>query len=176
MHEHQDIIDQIKNHLDIFSTLQSKYEFNNFFIEAVPTPARSLILLMEKIENLHVEISTLTEFNVNGKNVREITAKIKQLNMLLEWYNNVENPEEILMNFEKEEPKYWAYVLGRDAAIEILSRGVTSKETLNKMSLLPLQDFEEAVRICTKFANMIKNITESVEGEFANVTSGVVTS
>ena len=165
MTEHQDIISQIKNHLDHFATEQSDYELKNFILDQHPTPARKLLSIMQQIEMLEKEVTT---YDITGDYSRDIKLKTKQLNKLLEWYKTVDNPEQILMNFENEEPSYWANIIGRQAAIEILSHGNTTKNTMDKMSMLPLDDFEEAVRTCVKFASLIKTITQNVEEELSN--------
>lgn len=167
-----DVINQIKNSLDKFSTFESKYEFENFFINQFTTPARQLIAVMQEMEKLHDEIYNTTTIGLY--NTREITLKRKKFNMLLDWYNEIDNPDDILRNFENEEPIYWSSYLGRTSAIELLTYGATTKSTMEKMSLLPLSDFEEAVKYCVKFASMIKSITQATEEEMSESQSNII--
>lgn len=175
-----DVINQIKNNLDKFSTLESNYEFENFFINQFTTPARQLIAVMQEMEKLHTEIDHLSNSEIyhlsnnNADITRTITLKRKKLSMLLDWYKEIENPDDVLRNFENEEPIYWSSYLGRTSAIELLTYGATTKSTMEKMSLLPLSDFEEAVKYCVKFASMIKSMTQATEEEMAEAQSNIV--
>ena len=148
-------------YVHIIGNVVINYQFNNFFLENYPTPARRLVAVMRKIVEL--EPYTTTPFN---------TDQIIMFKNCVEYYESVKNKEEVLANFEKEEPIYWSHVLGRAAAIEILSLGRTSPKTMEQMSLLPFHDFEECVRICNKYAAMVTEITEGVEQEIAAAGMG----
>lgn len=146
-------------------SFQSDYEFRNFFLEKYPTPARQLTAVLEKITELRNQMSNNPE---KGYEIQ------KSLEIMETWFKSVDNPEKILANYENEESEYWSQVLGRDAAIEIISIGKTTAATMAKMSLLPLEDFEESVRICIKFAELIRDTTERVEKELIEVQANVV--
>jgi maltooligosyltrehalose synthase len=103
----------------------SQYELDNFLIETCPTPARQLIMVMEKILELQDPLLKESSF----QNTTTYYKGLAQLNKLVEWYQNVKNPQNVLRQFEAEEPEYWAHTLGRQAAIEILSIGKTSLDT-----------------------------------------------
>lgn len=142
--------------LNTVSTNQSNYEFTHFFLEKYPTPARQLVAVIEQVENLKKQLPINSD--------KKITIQ-REIDMLTTWLNSVDNKQEILDNYENEESEYWAHVLGREAAIEIISIGKTSKETMTKMSLLPVEDFEESVRVCVRFATLIRETTNRVEKE-----------
>lgn len=159
------IINQIKKDLENISTGHSTFEFENFVLEKYPTPARQLVAVMKRIELLHNNIESMSTRSTSevGQNLRQLTEMRNELKMLSDWYNSKPNKEEILKRFEIEEPEYWSFVLGRTAAIEVLSYGKTTKETMDKMSHLPEKYFEDAVQVCIKFTTLITSTTESVE-------------
>jgi hypothetical protein len=149
----------------------SQYEFDNFLIDTCPTPARQLIMVMEKILDLQNPLNRSDSLGVDmGSHDRD---KV-QLKKLVEWFNKIPNPQAILEKFEQEEPTYWTHVLGKTAAVEILSRGKTTIATMEKMGSLPFADYEECVRICNKYAELIQTVTQGVEKENAPSASNVV--
>jgi len=168
-------ITEISKHLDQINTGQSDFEFENFFIETFPTRARQLVAVMLEIEDLHSQI-TAAELSGNTQiTVRKLTQLKQKLNRLYNWYESIPAKErtEILKNYENEESAYWTNVLGRQAAIEVLTDQKTSAETMNNMSNLPVDEFEEAVRICSKYTALIQDTTESVENSLANNITGI---
>ena len=87
-------INKVKDLLSTVQHSESNYQFNNFFLENYPTPARRLVAVMRKIVEL--EPYTTTPFN---------TDQIIMFKNCVEYYESVKNKEEVLANFEKEEPK-----------------------------------------------------------------------
>lgn len=160
-----ELLNQIRKNLENISTGHSKFEFEAFVLEAYPTPARQLVAVMKRIEEIYSTIESMSTLSTleNDHNYRTLTELQNELKILSDWYNERPNKEEILKRFDAEEPEYWAYVLGRMAAIEVLSLGKTSKETMNKMSHLPEKQYETAVQTCVRYTTLISSITENVE-------------
>lgn len=168
-------ISEISTLLDTLSTGMSDYEFENFFLESFPTSSRQLVSAMKRIEELHFQIEILRNSIDNAKNDledlrnaldrRKLFEMQKQYDQLVFWYQSID-PEirkKLVDSYEEQEPEYWANYLGRQAAIELLTIGRTTKETMDKMSNLPVDAFEESVRVCTRYAQLIKDTTASVE-------------
>lgn len=162
-----EIINEITTELDKLPTSRTQYEFENFHVESYPTQARQLIAVMKEIERLRLEL-----FQHSDSQHRSYTELKTELNQALEWYNAIpaDTRRVILDNFENQEGQYWAKYLGREAAIEMITIGRTSKETMDKMASLPVSDFEEAVKICVRYASLIKDTTSSVETSLGIIT------
>jgi len=173
-------ISAIINELDNIPVAQSQYEFDNFFLETFPTKSRQLVAVMLEIEKLHAtKISLEFEFAHHSTNAaslhRELTVTTQKLNRLCNWYESISEKErvDILKNYEAEEPHYWAHVIGKRAALEVLSLNRTVTDTIAEMVNLPIEDFEEAVRICTKYTTLVNSTTQSVENSMNNDVNGI---
>lgn len=175
-------ITEITDALDGLPLGFSSYEFENFYLESYPTSARQLVAVMQEIERLHAEQlklkTKLDETTCEGDRMllsRQLkTIKVKY-DQLVFWYNEID-PDlrtAIMNSLDVQEPDYWANYLGRQAAIELLTLGRTSREVMDKMAQLPVEAFEESVRICVRYANLIKETTASVEQSMGVSVSGV---
>lgn len=71
----------------------------------------------------------------------------------------------ILTNWQITEEEYWIDNLGKIAAIELLTIGKPSLETMTKMVKLPEDAYIKATQICVKLANAIKEATMTAEKE-----------
>jgi hypothetical protein len=158
--------------LDSVNLGMSSYEFRNFFLEEHPTNARQLIAVMQEIEKLHHRIERIkamqAELSGQAPNLvlhRKLKIMKNQYDLLISWYENIDDKtkKNILENFEKEESDYWSNYLGRQSAIELLTIGKPSFDTMDKMVKLPVEDFEKTVRVCVRYANLIKESTTNVE-------------
>jgi len=174
-------INEIKSALDRIPVGQSDFEFENFFLDTFPTPARQLIAVMLEIEETYNEQQQLQRQLSLGDIAdvtlveRDLTRAQQKLNQLTKWYNDIpaDTRNEILDNFENEEPTYWSIALGKKAAIELLTNRQTSFDTMMAMSKLPVPAFEESVRICSRYAALIRTTTESVERSIPNTLTGL---
>jgi len=171
-------INEITKILDSIPTGRSDYEFEHFFLESQPTPARQIVSVMKEIEFLHSEIARLSaEQNQNEQlDTRRLRIETKQrLDQAVEWFENIDPDmrNAIIAEYSSQEGEYWANYLGRQAAIEILTIGRATKETMDRMSCLPVEAFEDAVRICVRYASLIKNTTASVE-ETLGINTGTI--
>lgn len=182
-------INEITSLLDNLPIGRSSYEFQNFFLESHLTPARQMVEVMKEMEFLHARINELERIinpmerfgmenagehdNVHVR--RELQISRQKYQQLEEWYNSISADDRatLLSRYEQEEPTYWTNHLGRRAAIELLTTGRSSDETLDMMSLMPQEDFEQTVRICTRYARLIQDITTVAESSITNRTSGM---
>jgi hypothetical protein len=71
----------------------------------------------------------------------------------------------ILTNWQITEEEYWIDYLGKLSAIELLTTGKPSLETMTKMVKLPEDAYIKATQICVKLANAIKEATMTAEQE-----------
>lgn len=175
-------ISEISSALDSLQLGRSPYEFDNFFLEAYPTSARQLVAVMQEIETLHAEQLMIKEKldaceSAGERMILERKQKVarNKYSQLVSWYDEIDPDMRtaILDSFDLQEPEYWANHLGRQAALELLSTGRTSKPTMDQMSCLPVDAFEEAVRICVRYANLIRETTATVEQSMGASVSGV---
>lgn len=165
-------VSEISSLLDSIKVRQTNFEFEFFNIETSPTSARQLVSAMSEIEELTARSmmmkDQITATTNPGQLImlkRELRTTEQKLAQMTAWYEGIDPNmrEEILGCFELEEPEYWANRIGRQAAIELLTIGKTTPETMDKMSALPEETFENAVRICVRYASMIKEVTAKVE-------------
>lgn len=175
-------IAEITNLLDNLPTGRTKFELEYFTLESFPTSSRQLVAAMREIENLYATLAMCnerlaTEINPGSLMLlhRERTIVGQKLAQLEEWYDQIDPRmrSEILGCFESEEPEYWANHLGRQAAIELLTIGKTTKDTMDMMASLPEETFEDAVRVCVRYTSMIKEATMMVESAIGIETRGV---
>lgn len=175
-------IEQITEILNKVQTERSDYEFENFFLESYPTPAKRIVAVLQEIENIHADRldlqAEMTNTNKQGEKIKTL-RKLKNLEsrytQLMLWLETVDQEEikNISTNINAEESEYWVNHLGRTAAIEILTIGRSSKATMDMMACLPVDAFEDAVRICVRYANLIKQTTETVEAKLSNEMGGL---
>lgn len=169
--------------LDKVPTGRSRFELDNFLIEAYPTPARRIAAILTEAESLAAKVASceasLKNMNEDAASdtVRYLRTSKAKLAQLTEWLSSIgeSDIEEALARYEEEEPEYWSNHLGRKAAIEILTVGRTRYETMDMMASLPVHAFEEAVRICARYARLITDTTEAAEQTVKSVQSGLPT-
>jgi hypothetical protein len=68
-------------------------------------------------------------------------------------------------NWQESEQDYWVNLLGKQAAIELLTFGRLTTETMGKMVQLPEDLYIKSTQICVKLANAIKQATAAAEEE-----------
>lgn len=142
-----------------FSTL-SKFEMENFNVQTGPAFARSTIEIINRIRKIDSELkTTVGEFEKNCKN--------EEKEKLTQYLQNLDpiQLENTVTEWEATEREYWVNTLGKQAAIEILTVGRPSLETMSKMVRLPEDLYIKATQICVRLANAIKETTAFAEEE-----------
>ena len=138
--------------------VQSKFEHDTFTAQSGIGYARYAISVVNKIRKLESDLkTTLTDF--------EIDCTKAELVQLYAWLD-AQDPKVLdsaIENWEHVEKDYWVNLLGKQAAIELLTIGRTSMETMNKMVRLPEDGYVKATQICVRLANTIKTTTQSAE-------------
>ena len=149
---------------------RSQYEFDNFVTGSANSEARYLRDLLLEKEQLEKEIvATREDFRHNDKCQKELA----QIDTILSNFNE-EQVVQTLSNFEAEEGQYWAAHLGKVAAIETLTQGRASTATLDKLALLPIEDFKNSVIITNRIMEYIRSTTARIEQEaFGETAEGL---
>lgn len=138
--------------------VQSKFELDTFAAQTGIGYARYAISVVNKIRKLQSDLkTTTTDFESEC-----IRAEIAQL---YSWLDTQDSAvlDSAIENWEHVEKDYWVNLLGKQAAIELLTVGRTSMETMNKMVRLPEDGYVKATQICVRLANTIKTTTQSAE-------------
>lgn len=164
-------IKEISAILDNLPIGRSQYEFQNFFLDAYPSSARLYAAALIEIENLYISKIEI-EDQIKKKNTpaqkmklnRQLSIINNQLKQFEKWWSS-QSAETLPDNveFEKQESMYWPNILGKQAALELLTSERTSTATMNQMVNLPEQQFVEAVRICIDSIKTIKKTTDHLE-------------
>ena len=173
----RDLVDRIAS--------RSNYEFRNFEMEAqgswhrqVRYALRQKEQLTDSIEALNAEIDRkqaelfaqqrmiAAEINQLARQRRDAEQQLQQVDSWIDSYDDAEF-EDAVSGFEGSEGDNWSEVLGRVVGVELLSDKQTNKNSLMKLSLLPLSDYKKSVVITNQFANFLKKTAEQAEASLA---------
>jgi hypothetical protein len=140
--------------------LTSEFEKENFENQNGVANARYVISVINRIRKIDSDL--------------ELEQRTFERNCLEEERNSLVNfiksrPENeissVLTNWQMTEEEYWIDNLGKIAAIELLTIGKPSLETMTKMVKLPEDAYIKSTQICVKLANAIKTATMMAEQE-----------
>lgn len=141
-----------------FTTAFSQFERENFLAPSGHGYARFIIDVINRYRKIESDY--------------EFEDRIFERNCLLEEKNriekflesqDVEQMKVAVENWQKYEADYWADTLGKIAAVEILTSGKATYDTMLKMAQLPKDSYIKATQICVKLANAISQATEEAE-------------
>lgn len=142
-----------------YNTL-SEFERENFHAQTGVSYVRYIIEVVNKIRKIDSDLLTVTgEFE--KKCFQEEKHKLEKF--LLN--QDLTELETKVSNWEMLEREYWAEHLGKLAAIELLTYGKTSLDTMTKMVKLPEELYVKSTQICVTLANKIKQATIEAEQE-----------
>jgi len=160
---------------------RTNYEFRNFVMEGQGSWYRQARYALRQKEQLTDEIANITaEINLQQAQLlaqqAQITAAInqlqrqrcdaeQQLQQVDSWINTYDDAEfeDAVRCFEGSESDHWSEVLGREVAVELLSDKQTSKHSLTRLSLLPVNDYKKSVVITSQVAKFLKKTAEQAE-------------
>ncbi len=144
--------------------IPSRFEFDNFKSQTGTGFSRHIVDTINRVRKIDSDIEQTTgSFELECLNAERT--------MLLN-YLQEQNPNALkssVLNWEMMEKEYWINTLGKQAAIEILTVGKPSVETMNKMVRLPEDSYIKATQICVKLANAIKATTVAAETQIGVV-------
>ena len=146
-----------------FTTI-SKFEIDNFRAQAGTGFARNVIETINRIRKIQSDLE-------NETGSFEKLALEDERNKLIEHLNkqDITALRSAVENWEHVEREYWVNILGKQAAIEILTFGRPSVETMAKMVRLPEELYIKATQICVRLANAIKSTTMAAEEQIGLV-------
>ena len=138
----------------------SDFERQNFQNQTGTAYARYIIETINRLRKIDSDLETETR----TFETKCLIAEKEKLQKFLEGEDRKE-VESALTNWEFVEKEYWANTLGKQAAIEILTLGKPSFETMNKMVKLPEELYIKSTQTCVRLANAIQSATERAEIE-----------
>lgn len=141
-----------------YTTEFSKFEQENFLSPARPGYPRYIIGLINRYRKL---VSDIDQEDRTFEKSCLLEEKAKIENILSE--QDLDILQNAVENWEQVEAEYWADTLGKIAAIEILTYGKTTYDTMLKMAKLPEDLYINATQICVRLANKIKETTIMAE-------------
>lgn len=138
----------------------SEFEREHFQSQSGPGYARYVVEVINRIRKIDSDLVTTTT-------AYESNCLHAERNKLVDFLKDQELDEvkAATENWEFYERDYWANYLGKQAAIEILTLGKTTVETMTKMVRLPEDLYVKATQICVKLANTVKAATVEAEQE-----------
>lgn len=138
--------------------LLSEFEIDNFHTKSGSGYARFVITTINRIRKIDSDLEA--EYRTFEKN--QLGEERDTLIQLLE-NQDEEQMAAAITNWQLVEKDYWAEHLGKIAAIEILTNGKVSYDTMLKMAQLPEDLYVRSTQICVKLANTIKSATQNAE-------------
>jgi hypothetical protein len=137
---------------------KSEFELSNFSVSTGVSYPRFVIDTVNRLRKVDSDLET--EKRTFERNV--LLEEKKQLEEFLE-SQDASKVETALKNWQSVEQEYWVNYLGKIAAIEILTFGKPSLETMDKMVKLPEDAYVVATQVCVRLANAIREATVKAE-------------
>ena len=125
---------------------RSYYEIKNIFLADQYTKSRKVLALRNE---------TWTE------------AETPTVEKIVEEICDGETEEQVISRFEFEDNQQWIHAYGRRMGADLITIGKVQPDHMLGASALPLEDFNEAVKICTATARSINDATVEAEKEYA---------
>jgi hypothetical protein len=149
--------------------LISDFERENFNGQTGVAHARHVVSVINRIRKIDSDLEL-------EQRTFEKNCLLEEREYLANFIKNEPQNEiqSILTNWQITEEEYWIDFLGKFSAIELLTTGKPSMETMTKMVKLPESAYIKATQICVKLANAIKEATIMAEQEIgveANIPS-----
>ena len=140
--------------------LTSEFETTSFVELTGAARARYIIFVINRIRKIDSDLE-------QENRTFEKNCLTEEKNSLIEFLTKQPQNElmSVLSNWQITEEEYWTDYLGKIAAIELLTIGKPSIETMTKMVKLPEDAYVKATKICVELANAIKTATVTAEQE-----------
>ena len=144
----------------------SEFETENFNSQLGSAYSRFIIDTINRVRKIDSDLETETR-TFEKKCLDE--EKLKLLQILDQ--QDTTKLTNAVNDWQSTEQDYWVNFLGKQAAIELLTFGRPTVETMSKMVKLPEELYIKATQICVKLANAIKSATTSAEEEIGVVNT-----
>lgn len=138
----------------------SEFEQENFNNLSGSSYSRSIIETINRIRKIDSDIETQIGTFEKQYLQQEKTNLLEILNQ-----QDLTALTEAVKNWQDDEQDYWVNFLGKQAAIELLTFGRPTVETMSKMVKLPEDLYIKSTQICVRLANAIKQATAAAEVE-----------
>ena len=146
-------IELIKQLLEGRNTARSRWEYINFVIEGYGEhQGRALLAQLQRRR----EIDDIP--NASSALLDEAT----QIDRWIAQFSKTEI-QELLDGIEGNESQYWTERLGREAAVDLLTRGRVTKEVMERAILLDEDSFRKFVETSTTIIKFVSDVTREVE-------------
>lgn len=154
--------DNLKNLIEScpFTVNYGEFEQESFGSFSSPGYARHVIGLINQLRKIESDLN-----HESRRFERSVLIEEKEKIIKLLEKQDAAKLKNAVTNWQQSEPDYWADTLGKMAAIEILSHGQTTYNTMMKMAKLPEDLYVKATQICVRLANTIKETTVKAEME-----------
>ena len=136
----------------------SEFETENFNSQLGSAYSRFIIDTINRVRKIDSDLETETR-TFEKKCLNEEKSKLLQI---LDQQDTAKLTNAVT-DWQSTEQDYWVNFLGKQAAIELLTFGRPTVETMSKMVKLPEELYIKATQICVKLANAIKSATASAE-------------
>ena len=136
----------------------SEFETENFNSQLGSAYSRFIIDTINRVRKIDSDLETETR-TFEKKCLDEEKSKLLQI---LDQQDTTKLTNAVT-DWQSAEQDYWVNFLGKQAAIELLTFGRPTVETMSKMVKLPEELYIKATQICVKLANAIKSATTSAE-------------
>ena len=136
----------------------SEFETENFNSQLGSAYSRSIIDTINRVRKIDSDLETETR-TFEKKCLDEEKSKLLQI---LDQQDTAKLTNAVT-DWQSTEQDYWVNFLGKQAAIELLTFGRPTVETMSKMVKLPEELYIKATQICVRLANAIKSATTSAE-------------
>lgn len=146
-------IELVNKLLEGRNTARSRWEYINFVIEGYGEhQGRALLAQLHRRRDI-TEITNLTPALID---------EAAQIDLWLSQYSQAEIQEH-LDSIEANESTYWAERLGREAAVDLLTRGRVTKEVMERAILLDEDNYRKFAETSTTIIKVVSEVTREVE-------------
>lgn len=136
----------------------SEFETENFNSQSGSAYSRSIIDTINRVRKINSDLENETR-TFEKKCLDEEKSKLLEI---LDQQDTTKLTNAVT-DWQSTEQDYWVNFLGKQAAIELLTFGRPTVDTMSKMVKLPEELYIKATQICVKLANAIKSATASAE-------------
>jgi hypothetical protein len=164
---------QVRRLLANQCTHQSRWEFTNFIMEPYGEfQGRAALAVLSRRRDI-ADTLAITPERMHSQRV-DLTNELAHLDQWLDQYTEEELAAQ-LATIEDNEADYWAERLGREAAVDLLTQGKTSKEVMSRAVLLSEEGYRKFAETCGHIGHTISSISREVEQEqgYASLPEGM---
>lgn len=129
----------------------TKFEYSTFVLGNYPTVA-------SKYRKINEDLSV-----ANKKTFGKDKSLINMLTAIKADFENKHDTKSLTIDDDAQERDYWIKKLAKQGAVELLSQGKVSTDTMFKVSCLDNASFEECIRETTKLSTHLNHIVQQAE-------------